>query len=141
MSERQAHPPYWFHHEYLDESRRLRVHKFTAETEQEARRMHRNACEFRWVTQHVEPSVSPLFRRGDGRDVAIMGGRKPGQVYGGEENPIPMPDYIREKLRGFRMGDEATLSGVRASDDRNPVLAAPSPARPAAKQDRDATPF
>lgn len=141
MSDRQPHPPYWFHHEYLDEERRLRVHKHTAETESEARRMHRNACEFRWVTAHIEPSVSPLFRRGDSRDVAIMGGRKPGQVYGGEEKPIPMPDYIRHQLRGFRMGDEAALSGVRAADDRNPVLPPPSPARTAAAADRADTPF
>ena len=141
MSDRQPHPPYWFYHEYLDEERRMRVHKHTAETEQEARRLHRQACEFRWVTRHIEPSVSALQRRGDGKDVAIVPGMRPGGRYTTEPKPISMPNYIREMLTGFRMGDEATLSGVRAADDRNPVLPPPSPARTPTQQDRFDTPF
>ena len=141
MSEREKHPPYWFFHEYLDEARRLRTFKHTAETEQEARRLHRQACEFRWVTQHLEPSVSPLFRRGEGKDVPITAGFRQGDRYTTESKPIPMPDYIREKLRGFRMGNEAALSGVRASDDRNPVLPPPSPPRTSTPKNRADTPF
>ena len=141
MSDRTPHPPYWFFHEYLDEERRMRVHKFTAETETEARRMHRQACEFRWVTQHVEPSVSALFRLGDNRTIPIAPSCKVGEQYLRQDNPVPMPDYIREQLRGFGMGDEAALSGVRATDDWNPVLPPPTPARTSAKQDGFDTPF
>lgn len=104
MSER--HPPYWFFHEYLDEARRHRVYKVTAESEPDARRLHRQACEFRWVTQHVDPSVSSLFRAGDGRSVAIQPGRRPGEKYGGEEKPVGMPDYIRKRLSNLNFGGE-----------------------------------
>ena len=119
----------------------MRVHKFTAETEQEARRMHRQACEFNWVTQHIQPSVSALFRSGDQRIVPIAAGHRPGEQYVRQDNPIPMPDYIREQLTGFRIGDETALSGVRAADDWNPVLPPPTPARTPAKQDGFDTPF
>ncbi|HEY7823930.1 MAG TPA: hypothetical protein VIG24_13895 [Acidimicrobiia bacterium] len=139
MSER--HPPYWFFHEYLDEAGRMRVHKHTAETEPEARKMHRQACEFRWVTQHVNPSVSSLFRSGDRNDVPIGPGSRPGQPYGGERKAIPMPDYIRRMLTGLEMGDEAALSGVRAADDRNPVLAPPSPLRHGTEPDQEPRSF
>jgi len=141
MTDKPRHPEFWFYHEYLDEERRMRVHKHTSETEQEARRMHRQACEFHWVTSHVDPSVSALFRLSEKRDLAIAPGRRPGQPYGGTETPIVMPDYIREKLKGFRLGDETALSGVRASDDRNPVLPAPTPARTPAAKDGFDTPF
>lgn len=139
MSER--HPPYWFFHEYLDEARRHRVYKVTAEGESEARKLHRQACEFRWVTEHVEPSVSSLFRAGDGRSVAIQPGRRPGEKYGGTEKPIGMPDYIRQMLAGFGMGDETALSGVRAADERNPVSDPPSPQRTRQEQGGFDTPF
>jgi hypothetical protein len=104
MSERQPHPPYWFFHEYLDEQRRMRIHKVTAETEQEARRMHRNACEFHWVTHHIDPSVSALYRRGEGRNMPIMQGGRPGSHYGAESKPITMPNYIKNRLSNFKMG-------------------------------------
>jgi hypothetical protein len=138
MSEREKHPPYWFFHEYLDEARRMRVHKFTAETEQEARRMHKRACEFLWVTQHVEPSVSALYTRGD-RDYPIAPARRPGQT--ADSGPVPMPDYIRKQLGMLRMGDEAALSGLRASGEREPMPVAHGPARTSAEQDRFDTPF
>jgi hypothetical protein len=141
MSDKPTHPQYWFFHEYLDEARRMRVHKFTAETEADARRMHRSAADFRWATSHVEPSLSALFRLGDNRTVTIGPSCKPGQQYGSSDNPIPMPDYIRDRLRRFGMGDETALSGVRAADDRNPVLPPPSPPRTPAKQDGFDTPF
>jgi hypothetical protein len=141
MSEKPRHPEYWFYHEYLDEERRMRVHKHTSDTENDARRLHRQACEFRWVTHHVEPTVSALYRLGDKRDLAIAPGRRPGQPYGGQEKPIVMPDYIREKLKGFGLGDEAALSGVRATDDWNPVLPPPTPARTSASKDSFDTPF
>jgi hypothetical protein len=141
MSDRQPHAPYWFYHEYLDEERRMRVHKHTAETEQEARRMHRQACEFRWVTQHIEPSVSALRRRGDGKDVVIAPACRKGERYTTESKPIPMPDYIRDQVTRFRMGDETALSGLRGADDRDPVLAPSSAPRTSAKQDGFDTPF
>ncbi|HEY7823590.1 MAG TPA: hypothetical protein VIG24_12170 [Acidimicrobiia bacterium] len=132
---------YWFYHEYLDEARRMRIHRIECETEQEGRKLHRQACEFRWVTQHVEPSVSSLFTRGEYGPRTLAPGHRRGEQYHTEVRPIEMPDYIRQVLRGFRMGDEAALSGVRASDDRNPVLDAPSPARTSAAADRADTPF
>lgn len=95
------HPPYWFFHEYRDEAARHRVHKVTAESEREARRLHRQACEFLWVTQHVDPSVSSLFRQGDRRSVAIQPGRRPGEKYGGEEKPVPMPDHVHDQLARY----------------------------------------
>jgi hypothetical protein len=140
MSDRTPHPPYWFFHEYLDEERRMRIFKVTAETEQEARRLHRQACQFMWVTHHIDPSVSALYRRGE-RDMPIMQGGRPGGHYGAESKPITMPDYIRQLLTGFRMGDETALSGLRGADDGNAVLAAPSPPRTPKKQDSFDTPF
>jgi len=141
MTDKPRHPEFWFYHEYLDEERRMRVDKHTAETESDARRLHRQACEFRWVTQHVEPSVSALFKLTDKRDLAISPGRRPGQPYGGTENPIAMPDYIRAQVKGFGLGDETALSGVRATDDWNPVLPPPTPARTPAAKDSFDTPF
>jgi hypothetical protein len=138
MSEREKHPPYWFFHEYLDEARRMRVHKFTADTETEARRMHKRACEFLWVTQHVEPSVSALYTRGD-RDHPISPARRPGQT--ADSGPIPMPDYIRRQLRTLRMGDEAALHDVRKTVSRDEVLAASDCARTSTEQDSFDTPF
>ena len=132
---------FWFYHEYLDEERRFRVHRVDCETEQEGRKLHRQACEFRWVTHHIEPTVSSLFVKTEGGQRALVQGHRPGQPYHTDFRPIPMPDYLREQLTGFRMGDEAALSGVRAADDRNPVLPPPSPARTAAKQDGFDTPF
>lgn len=138
MTEREKHPPYWFFHEYLDEARRMRVHKFTADTETEARRMHKRACEFLWVTQHVEPSVSALYTRGD-RDHPIAPARRPGQT--ADSGPIPMPDYIRRQLRTVRMGDEAALHDVRKTVSRDEVLAASDRARTSTQQDSFDTPF
>jgi len=136
-----THPPYWFFHEYLDEQNRFRVFKNTAETEKEARKMHRQACEYRWVTQHLKTSVSPLFTRGDGKDWTIVPGHREGDVYTTESNPVPMPDYIRQQLKTFRIGDEAALSGLRATDERNP-LPTPQPApRTAKKPHGNDTPF
>jgi len=99
-----SHPPYWFFHEYLDELRRFRVFKNVAETENEARKMHRQACRYLWVTQHVEPSVSPLFTRGDGKDRTIIPGHRRGDIYTTESHPIPMPDYIRTLITDFTRG-------------------------------------
>jgi hypothetical protein len=132
---------YWFYHEYLDEERRFRIHRVDSETEQEARRLHRLACNFDWVTHHVEPTVSSLFVKTEGGQRALVQGHRPGQPYHTDFRPVPMPDDVREMLFNYRSQDEAALSGVRASDDRNAVLAAPAPARtPAAKDGLD-TPF
>lgn len=132
---------YWFYHEYLDEARRFRIHRINCETEQEARKLHRQACEFRWVTEHVEPSVSSLFVKTEGGQRALIPGHRPGERYRTEFRPVPAPDYIREKMRKLVNVNEAALSGVRATDDRNPVLPPPAPARTPAKPDRHDTPF
>ncbi len=136
-----THPAYWFFHEYLDEQNRFRVFKNTAETEKEARKMHRQACEYRWVTQHLKPSVSPLFTRGDGKDRTIVPGHREGDVYTTESNPVPMPDYIRQQLKTFRIGDEAALHDVRTTVER-PAMHDPHPT-PQSREEPSAvdTPF
>ncbi len=96
-----SHPAYYFFHEYVDEARRFRVNKHTAETETEARRLHRQASEFRWVTQHVEPTVSPLFGRGEFGDRPIAPGQRPGVPYTTETVATLMPDDVRALLAGF----------------------------------------
>ena len=132
---------YWFYHEYLDEERRFRIHRVDCETESEARRLHRQACEFRWVTHHVEPSVSSLFVKTDGGQRTIVQGHRPGQPYHTDFRPTPMPDYLRQLLRTVRSPNETALSGLRPSDDRNAVSPAPSTSRAAAQQDGFDTPF
>jgi hypothetical protein len=52
-----------------------------------------------------------------------------------------MPDDVREMLFNYRSQDEAALSGVRAADDRNALLATPTPARTPAAKDSFDTPF
>jgi hypothetical protein len=98
-----SHPPYWFFHEYLDEQRRFRVFKNTADTEQEARRMHRQAANYHWVTAHIEPSISPLFTRAEGKDRTLIPGNRRGDTYTTQSNPIPMPDHIRELLNNYKV--------------------------------------
>lgn len=92
---------FWFFHEYLDESRRMRIHRIEATTEQEARKLHRQACEFRWVTQHVEPSVSSLFTRGDYGPRTLAPSHRPGQPYTTQSNPVTMPDDVRALLARY----------------------------------------
>jgi len=92
---------YWFYHEYLDEERRFRIHRIDCETEQEARKLHRQACEFRWVSQHIEPSVSSLHTRGEYGPRTIVAGHRPGQPYSTTPNPVPMPDDVRKSLAAF----------------------------------------
>jgi len=96
-----SHPPFYFFHEYLDEERRFRVNKHTSETEQEARRMHRQAAEFRWVTQHAEPTVSPLFGKGEYGYRAIAPSQRPGHTYTLETVATNMPDDVRALLNRF----------------------------------------
>lgn len=132
---------YWFYHEYVDEERRFRINRIDCETEQEARRLHRAACEFRWVTQHVEPSVSSLFVRSETGQRTLVQGHRPGQPYHTDFRPVSCPDDVATMFKTVRFHDEAALSGVRASDDREPVLAPRSTPRAPAKQDRFDTPF
>ncbi len=96
-----THPAYWFYHEYLDEARRFRVHKHTADTENEARKMHRQAAQFAWVTAHIEPTISPLFTLGDGRDRAIIPGQRQGLPYVTHPQPVPCPPDVWDKLKGY----------------------------------------
>ena len=96
-----SHPPFYFFHEYVDEARRFRANKHTAETETEARRMHRQAAEFRWVTQHVEPTISPLFGKGEHGYRAIVPGQRPGIPYTTEVIASNMPDDVRQLLTRF----------------------------------------
>ena len=93
---------FWFYHEYLDEARRFRIHRINADTEQDARRLHRQACEFRWVTEHVDPSVSSLFARTDLGQRTLIAGHRPGQPYRTEWHPIPAPPDVLQAIRGYR---------------------------------------
>jgi hypothetical protein len=95
---------FWFYHEYCDEAGRFRIHRIESQSEAEARRMHRNACEFRWVTEHVRPSVSSLFTRGDYGPRTLAPAHHPGQPYRTEVVPVPMPDDIRQRIAAFRLG-------------------------------------
>jgi hypothetical protein len=132
---------YWFYHEYLDEERRFRIHRVNCETEVEARRLHRQACAFAWVTHHVEPSVSSLFTKADAGQRTLVQGHRPGDRYHTDFRPVPMPDYLRELLKTVRSGNETALSGVRPPVDRKPMPDARPASRAAAKQDGFDTPF
>ena len=100
---------FWFYHEFLDEARRFRVHRHETDNEAQARKMHRNACEFRWVTEHVEPSVSSLFMRTEGGQRAIAPSHRPGDRYHTDIAPTPMPEYIRQLLAGYKAHVETDL--------------------------------
>ncbi len=97
-----SHPPYYFFHEYLDEARRFRVNKLTADTETQARKMHRQASEFRWVNQHVEPTISPLFGKGEYGYRPIAPGQRPNVPYSTETIPADMPDDVRTLFDRYR---------------------------------------
>jgi hypothetical protein len=96
-----SHPPFYFFHEYLDEARRFRANKHIAETEPEARKLHRQAAEFRWVTQHNEPTISPLFGKGEHGYRAIAPGQRQGHPYTTQTIPTPMPDDVRALLGSY----------------------------------------
>jgi hypothetical protein len=96
---------YWFFHEYLDEARRFRINRIETDNETQARKMHRQACDFRWVTQHVEPSVSSLFVKTEAGQRALAPGHRPGDPYHTQIAETPMPDYIRQLLRNYKARD------------------------------------
>ena len=93
---------YWFFHEYLDEARRFRIHRIEADTEQQARKMHRQACDFAWVTQHIEPSVSSLFAKTDTGPRTLVPGHRPGDPYRTVVDATEPPAYIRQQLAGLK---------------------------------------
>jgi hypothetical protein len=132
---------FWFYHEYLDEARRFRIFRVEADTEKDARKMHRQACEFRWVTDHREPSVSALMGRGDAAVRTLAPTHRPGDRYHTEYTWVPMPDYIRDLMNSLGVGREAAVSGVRPSVGREPLPAAPDTFRAATEQDSFDTPF
>jgi hypothetical protein len=99
---------YWFYHEYLDEARRFRINRIEAADEPSARRMHKQACEFRWVTKHVEPSVSSLFVKTEAGQRALAPGHRPGDHYHTQIAETPMPDYIRALLHNYKARDIET---------------------------------
>jgi len=102
MSDRQPPAPYWFYHEYLDEARRFRIHRVEADTEHDARRLHKQACEFRWVTHHVEPSVSSLYTKDQGTQRALVPGHRPDDAYHTQVAPTQMPPYLRQQLGNLK---------------------------------------
>lgn len=132
---------FWFYHEYLDEARRFRIFRVEADTEKDARKMHKQACDFQWVTNHVEPSVSALMGRGDAGVRTLAPAHRPGDRYHTEYSWVPMPDYIRVQMRNVRVADEAALLRVWPSVGGEPVPAAQDTVRAAAKQDSFVTPF
>jgi hypothetical protein len=93
---------YWFYHEYLDEARRFRIHRVDTDTEREARKLHRQACEFRWVTHHIEPTVSSLFVKTEAGQRSLVPGHRPGDRYHTQIAETPMPDYIRQALTDYK---------------------------------------
>ena len=93
---------YWFYHEYLDEERRMRIHRVEMATESEARKLHRHACAFQWVTHHVEPSVSALFARTFEGQRTLAPGHRPGDAYHTQIAAIEPPAYIRQLLAGWK---------------------------------------
>jgi len=93
---------YWFYHEYLDEARRMRIHRVETATESEARKLHRHACAFQWVTHHVEPSVSALFAKQSEGPRTLVPGHRPGDPYHTQIAPSPAPAYIRQQLAGWK---------------------------------------
>ena len=108
---------YWFYHEYLDEERRFRIHRVEADTEQEARKLHRQACEFRWVTKHVEPSVSSLMTVGEYGPRSLVTGHRPGQPYSAVPNPVPPPEDVLLALARYREQHEPDNGAARAVAD------------------------
>ena len=93
---------YWFYHEYLDETRRFRINRIEIDNERDARRQHKQACDFQWVTRHAEPSVSSLFVKTDEGQRALIPGHRPGDPYHTQIAPSPMPAYIRQLLAGVK---------------------------------------
>jgi hypothetical protein len=92
---------FWFYHEYLDEARRFRIHRVEATSEQEARKLHRHAAAFQWVTDHVQPTVSPLFHRTTDGNRTLARGHRPGDTYQTFVAPTAAPAYIRQQLAGW----------------------------------------
>jgi hypothetical protein len=93
---------YWFFHEYLDEARRFRIHRVETDSEPQARKMHRQACAFQWVTHHVEPSVSPLFHKTPQGPRTLLPGHRPDDPYRTHIAPTAPPPYIRQQLAGWK---------------------------------------
>lgn len=97
--------PYWFYHEYLDEQRRMRIHRITAETETEARRLHRAASAFDWVTAHVTPTVSSLFHQGTYGPRAIATQQRPGQPYRTDSPAVECPPELSASIDQYKASD------------------------------------
>ena len=118
---------YRFWKEWCDEQGRLWAEPLVFDSATDARKAHSGAMSWHWAGGKSRPSVSDLYSISYKEDVQT--GKKR------EDNRTSIQDgAVREY-------HEATLSGVRASDDRNPVLTPPSPPRKAAKQDGFDTPF
>jgi len=95
---------YWFYHQYLDEGRRFRVFRIEIESESDARKRHRQACAFHWITDHVEPSVSPLFTRGDYGVRTLVPGHRQRDAYTTEYLVIECPPDVAARVASQRIG-------------------------------------
>jgi hypothetical protein len=93
---------YWFYHEYLDELRRFRIHRIDNNNETEARKQHRQACNFHWVTQHIEPSVSALLSTNGPTQRTLIPSHRPGDTYSTEYRPVPCPPSILQQIRQLK---------------------------------------
>ena len=113
---------FWFYHEYLDEARRFRIHRIDSDTEQEARRLHRQACEFRWVTHHAEPTVSSLFTRAEYGPRTVVSGHRPGQPYTTTPNPVPPPADVLTAIHRYRHSNEPQYEAVGEVAQARPDL-------------------
>jgi hypothetical protein len=132
---------FWFYHEYLDEIGRFCISRVEARTEQDARKMHSQACHFDWVTNHREPSVSALMGRGEAGVRTLAPAHRPNDRYHTEYSWVPMPDYIRDLMRNVRAGRETTLPRVWSSFGGEPMPDAQDTVRAAAEPDGFVTPF
>jgi hypothetical protein len=118
---------YRFWKEWCDEQGRLWAEPYVYDSSVDARKAHKGALAWQWCAGKVRPSVSDLYSIAFKEDPST--GKKR------EENRTTIQDG------GQREYYEAALSGVRPSDRRVTVPAAPNAARPAAKPDSFDTPF
>lgn len=77
--DRPPGPKFWFFQEWLDEDRRFWAEVRGYQFAHDARREHRLAAAFRWVTKGmVEPSISALYARDAAGVVEIQEPCRPG---------------------------------------------------------------
>lgn len=118
---------YRFWKEWIDEQGRLWAEPCDYDNASDARRIHTAAMGWVWAEGKLRPSVSDLYSVAFKED-PVTGKKR-------EENRTTIQDGA---TRGFH---EATLSGLRPTDQRNTMPPTFTTARTPAKPDRYDTPF